>query len=100
MKKLNTFWLDNLIAINFGQDYDLFGSGESVEAQVDAWIADNPPAARHGLIGDIEQFIEQSDNLEEDFESCYGSEFSTELWDTTPMEFLNILKEKARASLI
>jgi len=99
MKKLNTFWLDNLIAIYFGQDYDLFGSGESVEAQIDAWIADNPPAARHGLIGDIEQFIEHSDNLDEDFESCYGSEFSTELWDTTPSGFLSLVKERVSNSL-
>lgn len=98
MKKLNTFWLDNLIAINFGQDYDLFGSGESVEAQIDAWIAENPPAARHGLIGDIEQFIEESDNLDEDFESCYGAEFSTELWDTTPSDFLSLIKEKVSKS--
>ena len=58
-----------------------------------------PPASRHGLIGDIEQFMRESDNLEQDFESRYGAEFSTELWETTPAEFLNLLKKKVSASL-
>lgn len=61
MKKLNTFGLDSLIAIYFGQDYDLLGSGESVSAQIDAW--------------------------------------SAELWDTTPGDFLELLREKIKTSL-
>ena len=99
MKDINVFGLDSLIALYFGQDYDLFGSGESVEAQIDAWIADTPPALRHGLIGDIDQFTEESDNLEEDFENRYGAEFSTELWGTTPVDFISLLKKKVTSSL-
>lgn len=99
MKDINVFGLDSLITIYFGQDYDLFGSGESVEAQIDAWIADTPPALRHGLIGDIEQFIQESDNLEEDFESRYGAEFSMESWGTTPVDFLSLLKKMVTNSL-
>lgn len=99
MKNINTFGLDSLIAVYFGQDYDLFGSGESVSAQIDAWIAETPVAFREGMIGDIDQFYRECDNLEEDFESRYGNEFSTELWDTTPAEFLGLLKEKIKISL-
>ncbi|ELP25235.1 MULTISPECIES: contact-dependent growth inhibition system immunity protein [Pantoea] len=99
MKNINIAGLDSLIAIYFGQDYDLFGSGESVDAQINAWIADSTPASRHGLIGDIEQFMRETDNLEQDFESCYGAEFSTDLWETTPAEFLKLLKQKVSASL-
>lgn len=50
-------------------------------------------------MGDIEQFMRECDNLEEDFRSRYGSEFSTELWETTPAEFLNLLKQKVSAPL-
>lgn len=99
MKDINISGLDSLIAIYFGQDYDLFGSGESVEAQIDAWITDTPPELRHGLLGDIEQFSQECDNLEEDFESRYGAEFSTELWDTTPADFLSLLRKKVFESL-
>jgi hypothetical protein len=67
LKNIDIAGLDSLIAIYFGQDYDLFGSGESIDAQINAWIADSTPASRHGLIGDIEQFMRESDNLEQDF---------------------------------
>lgn len=99
MKNINVHVLDSLIAIYFGQDYDLFGSGESVDTQIDAWIADTPSATRHGLIGDIDQFIQESDNLEDDFESRYGNEFSAQLWDTTPANFLSLLRQKVCDSL-
>ncbi|HBV92642.1 MAG TPA: hypothetical protein DEF80_16870 [Pantoea sp.] len=99
MKKINIAGLDSIIAIYFGQDYNLFGSGESVDAQINAWIADSTAASRHGLIGDIEHFMRECDNLDKDFESRYGAEFSTDLWVTTPAEFLNLLKQKVSASL-
>lgn len=99
MKNVNTFGLDSLIAVYFGQDYDLFGSGESVSAQIDAWIGDTPAAFREGMIGDIDQFYQECDNLEADFEARYGDEFSTELWGTTPADFLALLREKINASL-
>jgi len=99
MKNINVHVLDSLIAIYFGQDYDLFGSGESVDTQIDVWIADTPSATRHGLIGDIDQFIQESDNLEDDFESRYGNEFSAQLWDTTPANFLSLLRQKVIDSL-
>ena len=99
MKKLNTFGLDSLIAIYFGQDYDLFGSGESVSAQIDAWIADTPAAFREGMLGDIDQFCRECDDVDKDFEACYGDDFSAELWDTTPGDFLELLREKIKTSL-
>ncbi|WP_147195019.1 contact-dependent growth inhibition system immunity protein [Pantoea sp. MBD-2R] len=99
MKNINTFGLDSLIAVYFGQDYDMFGSGESVDAQIDAWIAETPDAFRHGLIGDIDQFYRECDNLEEDFEARYGFDFSPELWGTTPTDFLRLLREKVIHSL-
>jgi len=99
MKKINIAGLDSLIAIYFGQDYNLFGSGESVDAQINAWIADSTAASRHGLISDIEQFMRECDNLDEDLKSRYGAEFSTDLWETTPAEFLKLLKQKVSASL-
>lgn len=99
MKNLNTFGLDSLIAIYFGQDYDLFGSGESVSAQIDAWISETPAAFREGMLGDIEQFCRECDDVDEDFEARYGDEFSTALWDTTPGDFLELLREKIKASL-
>jgi len=99
MKNINLAGLHSLIAIYFGQDYDLFGSGESVDSQINAWIADSTPASRHSLIGDIEQFLRECDNLEHDFRSRYGQEFSTALWETTPADFLNLLKHKISASL-
>jgi hypothetical protein len=43
--------------------------------------------------------MRETDNLEQDFESCYGAEFSTDLWETTPAEFLKLLKQKVSASL-
>lgn len=99
MKNINVPVLDSLIAIYFGQDYDLFGSGESVEAQIDAWIAEAPLASRHGLSGDIDQFIQNCRSLEDDFENRYGNEFSPELWDTTPANFLGLLRKKVSESL-
>ncbi|MCU5775517.1 contact-dependent growth inhibition system immunity protein [Erwiniaceae bacterium BAC15a-03b] len=99
MKNINTFGLDSLIAIYFGQDYDLFGSGESVSAQIDAWIADTPVAFREGMIGDIDQFYQECDNFDQDFQARYGDDFSTELWETTPGDFLELLREKVKASL-
>ncbi len=100
MKNINTHGLDSLIAIYFGQDYDLFGSGESVEAQIDAWIADTHVELRLGMIGDIEQFLRECDNLEEDFEARYGGEFSCELWKTTPANFLQLLRDRVIQSLL
>jgi len=99
MKDINVFGLDSLIALYFGQDYDLFGSGESVEAQIDVWIADTPPALRHGMLGDIEQFIQESDNLEKDFENRYVTEFAMESWGATPVHFLSLLRKKVLNSL-
>lgn len=99
MKKLNTFGLDSLIAIYFGQDYDLFGSGESVSAQIDAWIAYTPAAFMEGMLGDIDQLCRESNDVDRDFEVCYGDDFSTELWGTTPGDFLELLREKILASL-
>jgi len=51
------------------------------------------------LIGDIEKFMSESEKLANDFEGRYGAEFSTELWETTPAEFLMLLKQKVSASL-
>ncbi|MGG6121069.1 contact-dependent growth inhibition system immunity protein [Pantoea allii] len=99
MKNINVHVLDSLIAVYFGQDYDLFGSGKSVDAQIDAWIADTSPATRHGLTGDIDQFIQECDNFEDDFERRYGNEFSAQLWDTTPANFLSLLRKKVSDSL-
>jgi hypothetical protein len=99
MKDINVSELDSLIAIYFGQDYDLFGSGESVEAQIDAWIADTSPSLRQSLIGEIEEFTQECDDLENDFESRYSAEFSIELWGMTSADFLRLLRTKVFDSL-
>lgn len=99
MKDINLSELDSLIAIYFGQDYDLFGTGESVEAQIDAWIADTLPSLRQCVIGEIEEFIQECDDIENDFKSRYSAEFSLELWGMTSAEFLSLLKRKVCDSI-
>jgi len=99
MKNINVSELDSLIAIYFGQDFDLFGSGKNVEAQIDAWIADTSPSLRHTLIDNIEEFTQECDDLENDFESRYGKEFSIELWGMTPADFLSLLRKMVFDSL-
>lgn len=99
MKDINVSELDSLIAIYFGQDYDLFGSGENVEAQIDAWIDDTSPSLRQCLIGEIEAFIKECNDLESDFNSRYSAEFSTELWGMTSVDFIRVLRRKVFDSL-
>lgn len=70
-----------------------------MEAQIDAWIADTSTSLRHSLIGDIEEFTQECDDLENDFESRYGAEFSIESWNMTPADFLSLLREKVFDSL-
>ncbi|WP_414148417.1 contact-dependent growth inhibition system immunity protein [Erwinia sp. BNK-24-b] len=99
MKKINVDNLDGLIFTYFGMDYELHGPGDSIESQVNVWIAETPAAYRQGLIDDIEQFYREADDLEKDFEHRYGFEFSPQLWGATTAEFLDILKVKVIESL-
>jgi len=43
--------------------------------------------------------MSEYEKLANDFESRYGAELSTELWETMPAEFLHLLKQKVNESL-
>lgn len=99
MQKVNLNQLDCFIIIYFGQDYDLIDDSDEIEPKIDAYIADTHFALRHGLIADIDLFLEECDDLEKDFHNRYQHDFSPELWGTTPEEFLNLVRNKVSQSL-
>ncbi len=99
MNKININELNCFITVYFGQDCDLIDGSSEIEPKIDAYIADTHFALQHGLIADIDLFLEESDNLEADFRERYDSDFAPELWGTTAGAFLSLVREKVSKAL-
>ncbi|KTR98846.1 contact-dependent growth inhibition system immunity protein [Pantoea dispersa] len=91
MDRINICALDDLIFINFGQDYDLLDDSEDIEPKIDAYIAASHKGMQHVVIEDINLFLKECDDLETDFRSHYRSSFAPENWGTTPAKFLDLV---------
>ena len=99
MDRINISALDDLIAIYFGQDYDLFDDSEDIEPKIDAFLAASHKGMQHAVIDDIDLFLKECDDLEGDFRAHYRGTFVPENWGTTPVEFLELVKERIRLHL-
>ena len=99
LEKINLNELNCFITFYFGQDYDLIDDSDEIEPKIDAFIADTHYALRHGLIDDIDLFLAECDDLEKDFHDRYQHDFDPALWNTTPADFLKLVRDKVRQSL-
>ncbi|WP_337024038.1 MULTISPECIES: contact-dependent growth inhibition system immunity protein [unclassified Pantoea] len=99
MDRINISALDDLIAIYFGQDYDLFDDSEEIEPKIDAFLAASHKGMQHAVIDDIDLFLHECDDVEEDFRAHYHRSFVPENWGTTPAKFLSIVKTRIQIAL-
>lgn len=100
MDRINISALDDLIAIYFGQDYELFDDSEEIEPKIDAFLAASHKGLQHAVIDDIDLFLRECDDIEADFKAHYQGCFVPEYWGTTPAEFLQLLRNHISRSLI
>ncbi|MDF7651229.1 contact-dependent growth inhibition system immunity protein [Erwiniaceae bacterium L1_54_3] len=99
MDRINISALDDLIAIYFGQDDDLFDDSEDIEPKIDAFIAGSHKGLQHAVIDDIDLFLKECDELESDFRKHYRDTFVPENWGTTPGAFLDRVKARIQLAL-
>ncbi|BEN23773.1 TPA: contact-dependent growth inhibition system immunity protein [Serratia marcescens] len=84
---MKTSELDNLIAVYFGQDYDLINADGDITALLAEYIRLATHQQREALIEEIDALLAQ-DNVESLFNQRFGFTFSPELWGTNIPAFL------------
>lgn len=99
MDRINISALDDLMAIYFGQDYDLFDDSEEIEPKIDAFLAASHKGLQLAVIDDIDLFLKECDDLEADFRANYRDTFVPENWGTTPAKFLDLVNALIRVHL-
>lgn len=88
------YQLDQLIQGYFNQDFDSINDGEdTVEGITRFFIHSASKSTLKELVEEIDDFVDSyKANLEEEFKSRYGFDFSPELWETTAYDFLMTLR--------
>ena len=94
------YHLDQLIQGYFNQDHDLINEGEdTVEGTVELYKKTAPDWMLKELAEEVDSFFAlYGDRLDEEFKSRYGFDFSPELWDSTPFNFLMTVRRLALSS--
>jgi len=94
------YHLDQLIQGYFNQDHDLINEGEdTIEGIIGLFKKTAPDWMLKELAEEVDSFLElYGDRLDEEFKSRYGFDFSPELWDSTPLDFLMTVRRLALSS--
>jgi hypothetical protein len=79
--------LGNLIGAYLNQDYEYFG--DTIEAVLAAYCAENVAQDVEGLRRDVAEFLAKfSANLDQAFSERYGFDFDPKLWQLDARAFL------------
>lgn len=94
------YHLDQLIQGYFNQDHDLINEGEdTIEGIVELYKKTAPDWMLKELAEEVDSFLAlYGDRLDEEFKSRYGFDFSPELWDSTPFNFLTTVRRLVLSS--
>ncbi|HDF8568942.1 contact-dependent growth inhibition system immunity protein [Enterobacter hormaechei] len=96
----NFYHIDQLIQGYFNQDHDLINEGEdTIEGTIELYKKTAPDWMLKELAEEVDCFLAlYGDRLDEQFKSRYGFDFSPELWDSTPFDFLMTVRRLALSS--
>ncbi|AKH64035.1 MULTISPECIES: contact-dependent growth inhibition system immunity protein [Photorhabdus] len=91
--------LNRLMFAYFNQDYDII-SGPELDDVINDYLDTASEAMKRELMGEIESFIQNSEDIEKDFQVLYySSSFCPKLWNTTALEFLKYVLKKTQDCL-
>ncbi|CCP05919.1 contact-dependent growth inhibition system immunity protein [Erwinia amylovora] len=99
LDKINISELDSMIYVYFGPNYTDFEPGHKIEPKIDAYLAWAQKGNRHALIDHIKLFLSECEDVESDFAERYKGAFVPKLWDTTALEFLQLVRAKMLQSV-
>ncbi|TNH43360.1 contact-dependent growth inhibition system immunity protein [Photorhabdus luminescens] len=88
--------LNRLMYAYFNQDYDII-SGPELDDVINDYLDTTNDKMKRELIEEIDSFIHNSKNIEEEFKLVYSdSDFDPDLWETTALDFLNYVSKRTR----
>ncbi|ERT14736.1 contact-dependent growth inhibition system immunity protein [Photorhabdus temperata] len=91
--------LNRLMFAYFNQDYDII-SGPELDDVINDYLDTASETMKRELMGEIESFIQNSEDIEKDFQVLYySSSFCPKLWNTTALEFLKYVLKKTQNCL-
>ncbi|MCL2897164.1 contact-dependent growth inhibition system immunity protein [Brenneria tiliae] len=99
MERINIISLDDLIAIYFVQDYDLFDDSNDIEPKIDASLSASHKGMQHAVILDIDLLLAECDDIKADFRAHYQRTFIPENRGTTPAKFLRLVTTRISLAL-
>ncbi|NHB95838.1 contact-dependent growth inhibition system immunity protein [Photorhabdus stackebrandtii] len=91
--------LNRLMFAYFNQDYDII-SGPELDDVINDYLDTASEAMKRELMKEIESFIQNSEDIEKDFQVLYySSSFCPKLWNTTAFEFFKYVLKKTQDCL-
>ncbi|MGV7960074.1 contact-dependent growth inhibition system immunity protein [Photorhabdus tasmaniensis] len=91
--------LNRLMFAYFNQDYDII-SGPELDDVINDYLDTASEEMKRELMEEIESFIQNSEDIEKDFQALYySSSFCPKLWNTTALEFLKYVLKKTQNCL-
>ncbi|OCA53704.1 contact-dependent growth inhibition system immunity protein [Photorhabdus namnaonensis] len=91
--------LNRLMFAYFNQDYDII-SGPELDDVINDYLDTANDKMKRELIEEIDSFIHNSKNVEEEFKLVYSdSDFDPDLWEITALDFLNHVSKRAQEYL-
>ncbi|PQQ29060.1 hypothetical protein C6H64_13410 [Photorhabdus luminescens] len=91
--------LNRLMFAYFNQDYDII-SGPELDDVINDYLDTANDKMKIELIEEIDSFIHNSKNVEEEFKLVYSdSDFDPDLWEITALDFLNHVSKLAQEYL-
>ncbi|WP_289997918.1 contact-dependent growth inhibition system immunity protein [Photorhabdus laumondii] len=89
--------LNRLMYAYFNQDFDII-SGPELDDVINDYLDTANDKMKRELIEEIDSFIHNSKNVEEEFKLVY-SDFDPDLWEITALDFLNHVSKRAQDHL-
>ncbi|MBP2200340.1 hypothetical protein HA50_20985 [Pantoea cypripedii] len=99
MDKININELDSMIYVYFGPNYTDFEPGHEIEPKIEAWLSWAGKGNKYALVDDIDLFLSECEDVEEDFAERYKGAFVPKLWGTTALEFLQLVRDRTVQSV-
>ncbi len=88
--------LNRLMYAYFNQDYDIISCPE-LDNVINDYLDTTSETMKRELMKEIESFIQNSGDIEKDFQVLYySSSFCPRLWNTTALEFLNHISQRTQ----
>ncbi|MFD0706254.1 contact-dependent growth inhibition system immunity protein [Photorhabdus akhurstii] len=88
--------LNRLMYAYFNQDFDII-SGPELDDVINDYLNTANDKMKMELIEEINSFIHNSKNIEEEFKLVYSdSDFDPDLWEITALDFLNHVSKRAQ----